>query len=287
MSITSKIYVACLLCVFLYELLKYRLNGVSARIKGAVRVQSCVEIYKYEFLLPLVHLIERYVILNPIKRAEWERNISLLRLRVSPETFIARAIAESLALGLGISVLSIVSPFFIFVAIGVFGWVLKRKLGEPRKAVEARTARIERELAQFTSLISQRLRTSHDVFAILDEYRGVCGEDMYAELTTALADMKSSNPESGLARLNARIGSVGFGQITSYLLAELRGEDMTVAFMILRETFAAHERELLKRAAEERPRKLTPFLIAIFIVVVGIYIGVLGAYALQSLTQMF
>ncbi|PWS15307.1 secretion protein F, partial [Klebsiella pneumoniae] len=83
-------------------------------------------------------------------------------------------------------------PVIILLAIAV----LFKELRLADEVLRQKREEIEYELPRFVSTVSQSLKATRDVPAILQSYQKSAGESFRQELEITIADMKSGNEET-------------------------------------------------------------------------------------------
>lgn len=235
---------------------------ISARLAGVVRLDS-------------------------YKRRKLEAAIKSAGLKLTPETYIARAwVKASMILLLAFPMLPIfpiLCPVILFLAVAVFF----REQQSADEIVRQKREKIEYELPRFVSTVSQELKVSRDVLSILCSYQKNAGESFKQELEITIADMKSGNEETALTRLEARIGSTMLSDVVRGLISVKRGDNGAVYFEMLSHDFKLLELQRLKLIAMKQPgkvRKYSFFLLGCFLLM---YLGVLGYEIMNAFGKLF
>lgn len=225
--------------------------------------------------------------LDDYKRRKLEATLKSAGMKLTPETYIARAWVKAGLIALLIFpmlfIFPILCPVIIFLTVAVFF----REQRAAREMVRQKREKLEYELPRFVSTIAQELKVSRDVLSILKAYQKNAGESFKQELEITVADMKSGNEETALTRLEARIGSAILSNVVRGLISVKRGDNGTVYFEMLSHDFKLLELQRLKLIAMKQPgkvRKYSFFLLGCFILM---YLGVLGYEIMNAFGKLF
>lgn len=215
--------------------------------------------------------------LDPIKRAHLVEELKSLGHTESPELFQARALARGFILSLMGVPLMLLSPLVgIMGMVLVFWRVYALQEKQLKRELEKRKRRIERELPQFAGTIRQSLNSTHDVIAIFESYRKICGTALKNEIDRTLNDMKTGNPERAIKALESRVNSAELSQLTRGLIGVMRGDDQRIYFDMLTDEYRKAQDAAVARELIKRPEKLLPNMVMLFgciILMIGIALG--------------
>ncbi len=200
----------------------------------------------------LSHLIR----MDEYKRSRMKNVLSAAGLNTTPELFTATAIVKAASVAVlavpSIFVLPLLAPVALFLAALIYF----KEIRKADEALSAKRSRIEQELPRFVATITQELRASRDVLAILENFKKNAGSDFGAELDILTADMRSSSYEAALTRFEARFNSPMLSDITRGLIGVLRGDDGAVYFQMLSHDMKQLELQRLKAQAMKIPSKI-------------------------------
>ena len=200
----------------------------------------------------LSHLIS----MDEYKRSRMKNVLSAAGLNTTPELFTATAIVKAASVAVlavpSIFVLPLLAPVALFLAVLIYF----KEIRKADEALSAKRSRIEQELPRFVATITQELRASRDVLAILENFKKNAGSDFGAELDILTADMRSSSYEAALTRFEARFNSPMLSDITRGLIGVLRGDDGAVYFQMLSHDMKQLELQRLKAQAMKIPPKI-------------------------------
>jgi tight adherence protein C len=200
----------------------------------------------------LSHLIR----MDEYKRSRMKNVLSAAGLNTTPELFTATAIVKAASVAVlavpSIFVLPLLAPVVLFLAVLIYF----KEIRKADEALSAKRSRIEQELPRFVATITQELKASRDVLAILENFKKNAGSDFGAELDILTADMRSSSYEAALTRFEARFNSPMLSDITRGLIGVLRGDDGAVYFQMLSHDMKQLELQRLKAQAMKIPSKI-------------------------------
>ena len=200
----------------------------------------------------LSHLIR----MDEYKRSRMKNVLSAAGLNTTPELFTATAIVKAASVAVlavpSIFALPLLAPVALFLAVLIYF----KEIRKADEALSAKRSRIEQELPRFVATITQELKASRDVLAILENFKKNAGSDFGAELDILTADMRSSSYEAALTRFEARFNSPMLSDITRGLIGVLRGDDGAVYFQMLSHDMKQLELQRLKAQAMKIPPKI-------------------------------
>lgn len=238
-------------------------------------------------ILELSSRLSRLFHMDKYKRRRMEATLRSAGIRLTPETFAARAVVKAGLAALGIIpallVFPILAPVFAFLAITIYF----REIGSADAALKHKREEIDYELPRFVSTISQSLRASRDVLTILEKYRQNAGPEMKSELDITIADMQSGNLETALTRWESRLGSSMLSDVTRGLVGVIRGDNNATYFELLAHDFKQLEIQRLKLLAMKRPgkiRKYSFYMLACFMLM---YLGILFIEIMNAFKGLF
>ena len=180
-------------------------------------------------------------------------------------------------------IIPVLAPVIILLAITVFF----RELRLADEILRLKREEIEYELPRFVSTISQALKASRDVTAILISYQKSAGDSFGQELEITIADMKSGNEETALTRLEARIGSTMLSDVVRGLISVKRGDNGAMYFEMLNHDFKQVELQKLKLIAMKQPGKVKKYSFLMLGCFLLMYLGILGYAIINALGKMF
>lgn len=231
--------------------------------------------------------IAKMMRLNEYKRAELDNDLKTARMDITPEQYKANAIVKALVIGVFavpmLFIFPLLSPIILVTAIVVYNNENKKvtkKIKEKRKIIEY-------ELPRFVSTVEKTLKHSRDVLLMLESYIPNAGDEFKHELNITVADMKSSNYEAAITRLESRIGSPMMSDVCRGLIGILRGDDMAIYWSTLSLKFADVYRQQLKQRAQKVPKKVKRLSIALLVCFMMIYVVVIMYQIISSLGILF
>ena len=225
--------------------------------------------------------------INEYKRTELESDLRTARMDITPEQYKANAIVKSLVLGVFaipmLFIFPLLSPVILIAALVVYNSENK-KAG---KKIKEKRQIIEYELPRFVSTVEKSLKHSRDVLYMIEYYAQNAGELLREELNITAADMRSSNYEAAITRLESRIGSPMMSDVCRGLIGILRGDDMEIYWSNLGLKFADIHRQTLRRRAQKVPKKVKRLSVALLVCFMMMYVVVIMYQIFSSLQLLF
>lgn len=275
------------LYILLANILKLPRIAVTKAVLNATRQDEKQTKILEVLVFDLSSKLANYIRLEEYKKRKLSSTLRSAGIKLSPETFIARAwVKTGLIATLLIPVMPIIpvlAPVIILLAITVFF----RELRLADEILRQKREEIEYELPRFVSTISQALKASRDVTAILMSYQKSAGDSFRQELEITIADMKSGNEETALTRLEARIGSSMLSDVVRGLISVKRGDNGAMYFEMLNHDFKQVELQKLKLIAMKQPGKVKKYSFLMLGCFLLMYLGILGYAIINALGQMF
>lgn len=229
----------------------------------------------------------KFVKLTDYKKRKLKATLKSAGIRLSPETFISKAWIKAgmtlLFIIPGFFIFPIIFPVILFLAVAIYF----KEIRSANEAVRKMREDIEFELPRFVSTLSQELKASRNVLAILESYKQNTGPSFKKELEITVADMKSGSYESALTRLESRLGSSSFSEVSRGLIGVLRGDDGVVYFQMLAHDLKQLELQRLKKIALKRPGKVRKYSFAMLFCFLLMYLTVMFIEVVSTLGKMF
>ena len=231
--------------------------------------------------------IAKYILLDEYKKIRMKKTLNAAGINKTPEEYIAVAMVKSGLIVLfiipSLLILPLLSPILLFLAIMIYFKEIKKE----DEALLVKREKIEVELPRFVATITQELKASRDVLAILEKFKKSAGEDFANELDILTADMRSSSYEAALTRFEARINSPMLSDITRGLIGVLRGDDSAMYFQMLAHDMKQFELQRLKAQAMKIPPKIRVFSFIMLMCFLMTYIAIIVYEIIRSLGGMF
>lgn len=231
--------------------------------------------------------LAKVIKINEYKRAELENDLKTAKIDISPEQYRANAIVKALVLGIFaipmLFVFPLLSPVIIIAAVIVYDSENK-KAG---KKIKEKRQIIEYELPRFVATVEKTLKHSRDVLYMIEYYAQNAGELFKEELNITAADMRSSNYETAITRLESRIGTPMMSDVCRGLIGILRGDDMALYWSSLSLKFADVHRQELKQRAQKVPKRVKRLSVALLVCFMLIYVVVIVYQIFSSMSLLF
>jgi len=231
--------------------------------------------------------VAKFIKISDYKQRKLRATLKSAGVKLSPEAYIARAWVKS-----GLTLLVIVPAFFIFpivspVVLFLSVAVYFKEIRSADEAVRKMKEDIEYELPRFVSTLSQELKASRNVLAILESYKQNAGQSFKSELEITVADMRSGSYESALTRLESRLGSSSFSEVSRGLIGVLRGDDGVVYFQMLAHDLKQLELQRLKKIAMKQPGKVRKYSFLMLFCFLMMYLSVILVEIVTTMSRMF
>ena len=275
------------LYILLANILKLPRIAVTKAVLNVIRQDKKQTKILEVLVFDLSSKLANHIRLEEYKKRKLSSTLRSAGIKLTPETFIARAwVKTGLIATLLIPVMPIIpvlAPVIILLAITVFF----RELRLADEILRQKREEIEYELPRFVSTISQALKASRDVTAILISYQKSAGDSFGQELEITIADMKSGNEETALTRLEARIGSTMLSDVVRGLISVKRGDNGAMYFEMLNHDFKQVELQKLKLIAMKQPGRVKKYSFLMLGCFLLMYLGILGYAIINALGKMF
>jgi hypothetical protein len=242
---------------------------------------------KDAIVLELSSKLSRFIRLDEYRKRKLAATLKSAGIKLSPETYIAKAWVKAGLVLLSIIPALIVFPILSFLILFLAVLVYFKESRSADEAMKKRRDAIESGLSRFVMTLEQELKASRDILRILETYRKNASPEFRHELDITIADMKSGSYEAALSRFEARIESVMLSDVVRGLLSVLRGDDGRVYFQMLAHDFKLLEVQKLKLIAMKRPskvRKYSFFMLGCFVLM---YLAVMAVEIMKAFSTLF
>lgn len=238
-------------------------------------------------VLELSSKLSRFIRLDEYRKRKLTATLKSAGIKLTPETYIAKAWVKAGLVLLCIIPALIVFPILSFVILFLSVLVYFKESRSADEVMKKRRYAIESGLSRFVMTLEQELKASRDILRILETYRKNASPEFRHELDITIADMKSGSYEAALTRFEARIGSAMLSDVVRGLLSVLRGDDGRVYFQMLAHDFKLLEVQKLKLIAMKRPskvRKYSFFMLSCFVLM---YLAVMAVEIMKAFSTLF
>lgn len=238
---------------------KKTIKAYTAAAKSNGTKTSSIDIMLDNFSTRFV----KYVHINDIKRSEMSKALYISNNPKTPEEYMAYIYTVS---GI-IAIMGLISMIFIrfmgigLLALAVITYVFNiRKLNMKKKeAIEG----IEMELPRYTAYLKQAFKNNKNVLSVMEGYISDNAAFIY-EMNQAIADAKTSNFNSAMARLDQRVNSDRMKMVIHGLISAFNGEEVGTYFAMLEKDFTSFEINILKKNIKTIPQKMQAPKILLF-----------------------
>ncbi len=256
---------------------------ILAGRREGTRKENLSDIY----IAKVAGLFSRFIQIDPLKRSQLENALEIADIRMTPENYIATAIARALLIILATIPLWFVTPLFVLVSVALGCLIGFMRYQEALDFVKKRRKRIEAEIPRFASAIAQGLEIDRDILRMFTAYRRVADRDFADELDRTIADMKTGNYENALLKLERRVNSPMMSDVIRGLIGVLRGDDQRVYFKMICFDMRQVEQANLKKEAMKRPQAMQKYCMFMMFCILLIYGVVLVTEVVTSLGVLF
>jgi len=268
------------------ELLQIPTYKATKAIVGMVRKARKARNYD-AVILEIAYKFSRYIYLDEYKRRKLNGLLKSVEIPLTAEVYITQAIVKGGLISLGAVPCLLIMPVFapVFIISGII--ICFRESTRAETMIRQRRAEIEWELPRFVATITQHLKASRDILAMLESYQKYAGKALKNELVITIADMRTGNYEGALTRLSARVASAMLTDVSRGLISVLRGDDGVAYFSMLSHDMKQIELQRLKKLALERPPRIRRYSFLLLGCMVLLYMGVMGYQILGTMSGLF
>ena len=251
--------------------------------RSGTRKENLSDVY----IAKVADVFAKYISMDALKRSQLQNALDIAHVEMTPEQYVASAIARGVLIGLASIPMWFISPLFILVGIALGCLIGFARYQEVLDFVKKRRKRIEREIPRFTSAVAQNLEIDRDILRMFIAYRRVADKEFGAELDQTIADMKTGNYENALLKLEKRINSPLMSDVIRGLIGVLRGDETDAYWTNLAMKFADYQRQLLKAEAAKVPGKVKRLSMCMLVCFMLMYVVVILMQIIQSLEGLF
>lgn len=238
---------------------KKTIKAYTAEEKTEGVKTSSIDIFLDNFSTRFV----KYVHLDEIKRSEMSKALYISGSPKTPEEYMAYVCTVAgivIILGLVVMLINGITGA-ILSGLGVFTYIYNmRKLNAKKKeAIE----NIEMELPRYTAYLKQAFKSNRNVISVMEGYISDNTAFVY-EMQQTIADAKTSNFNSAMARLDQRVNSDRMKMVIHGLISAFNGESVELYFAMLEKDFTAFEVNVLKKSIKTIPQKMNAPKVLLF-----------------------
>lgn len=265
------------LALFLFRMPSIKAHRVAGRVVKVNKGNNLIGL----LIQYLSTLISKRIVLSESRKnkitsyLKYSENESM-----SPQAYEADKIARVLfLLSIGIVLFRLIS--IAGVAVFILTLVYYFRADSALESVYNKKKQdIEYELPRFCATINQEIKNTTDVIDILERYAKSTDRTLRKELLITIADMKSSNYEAALVRLESRLSIGALSDIARGLIGVIRGDDMKAYFEMLSHDLDALELQRLEDRAAKQPEKIKKYQFLILASMMIMYIAIIALYLL-------
>lgn len=235
-----------------------------------------------EVLLDISSQISKFIYIDSYKLKNLTSTLKNAEISIPPQTWLARCYVK-----FAFSLLTLVPCYFVIPILSPAVAVLAIRqllidLKSADKIVSNRRHEIEKDLPRFASSISQELKNTRNVLAILEGYKSSARPAFRKELLITIGDMKSGSQEVALNHLDSRVGSSMLSDVVRGLLGVLHGDDESNYFDILSHDLDLMEIHGMRLNYAKLPGKVGTCIGAVFACIMLIIFVILGTQLSKS-----
>jgi len=251
--------------------------------RSGTRKENLSDVY----IAKVADVFAKYINMDALKRSQLQNALEIAHVEMTPEQYIATAIARALLIILLTIPMWFISPLFLLFSVALGCLIAFMRYQEVLDFVKKRRKRIEREIPRFTSAVAQNLEIDRDILRMFIAYRRVADKEFGAELDQTIADMKTGNYENALLKLEKRINSPLMSDVIRGLIGVLRGDDQRVYFKMLTFDMRQLEQNNLKKEAMKRPQAMQKYCMFMMFCILLIYGVVLVTEVIANVGILF
>lgn len=238
-------------------------------------------------VMSLAIRLSKYIPISDDRRETMTATLHSAGITMAPETYYARIVVRFVLKLIPALILCIFSPIaaavFLFWAV----WKLFGDLREADKRMTQKIHKIDSELPNFVSDVSEELKTDRNVVRILSGCIPNAGKELKEELEITVADMKSGPQEKALTRLETRVGSLWLNQVAEGLQTVLHGDDGRLYFQILEHDFRNDGIQQLRMRGKKLPDKMRVPAVIIMVCAILTLFAVIIIYLYGKVKAIF
>ena len=231
--------------------------------------------------------LSKFIKINEYKRLQLVSDLQTAGMDITPELHIAKALVKAIPLGLltipMLYIFPLIAPLIIVTALFFYFREVKSvqtKIGAKREAIEF-------DLSRLVATIDKTLELNRDVLTMLEDYKKNAAPELRHELEITVADMRASNYEAALTRLEARVGSTMLSDVTRGLIGVLRGDETRLYWSALSVKFADIQRQMLKQKAQKVPGKVKKLSLCLLVCFMLTYLVIITVEVMSKMGVLF
>ena len=251
--------------------------------RSGTRKENLSDVY----IVKVADVFAKYISMDALKRSQLQNALDIAHVEMTPELYVATAIARALLIILLTIPMWFISPLFFLFSVALGCLIGFMRYQEVLDFVKKRRRMIEREIPRFTSAVAQNLEIDRDILRMFIAYRRVADKEFGAELDQTIADMKTGNYENALLKMEKRINSPLMSDVIRGLIGVLRGDDQRVYFKMLTFDMRQLEQNNLKKEAMKRPQAMQKYCMFMMFCILLIYGVVLVTEVIANVGILF
>lgn len=269
----------------------YFISADILRLPTFATTKAAINISRYtnskvkkweEILLDISSKAAKIIRIGDYRRQALARTLKAANISIPPETWLARCYVKFAFLLLCMVPCAFIVPILTPVIAVLAVRQLFTDLKSADMIVLKKKKEIEENLPRFAATISQELKNTRNVLAVLEGYRDCATPSFRRELIITIGDMKSGSQETALSRLDSRVGSSMLSEVILGLQGVLHGDDESRYFETLAHDFDQDEIQQMRLSNAKLPGKVSGCIGAVFLCFMLIVFLILGMQIHQS-----
>ena len=234
-----------------------------------------------------LHLIAKFIRLNPYKRDTIAQNLKIAGISKTPEVFYAGAVYSCIKFIIPAVILLFVFPYVapVFIILAVLKFL--QELQKADDCIKEKRKQIDYDLPRFVYSVLYELKNSHDVLTIFERHKDGFSPEFGSEIAITIADMRTGNYKSALQRFEGRIGSTSLSEVVRGLIEMDSGHDTHIYWETLAFRFSEMQKQQLRKEAQKIPPKVRKLSFCLLMCIIATYIVVLGVQLIENIAILF
>lgn len=202
---------------------------------------------------------------------ETRHALDIVDSKETPEEYYAYSFTLSIMILLFSIPFFVILPILSVAMIGLSVYVYLDRMRYLKKIGVKSRETIESELPRFVSYIANAMKTNADAIHLLKRYNTDC-KLFHREISTTLADIRTSNFQGAVTRLDNRLHSDNMTKVINGLIGIYNGDNVQFYFQMLERDFTTFEKNKLKKEVQRIPNKMQPSMLLITSAIIFIFI---------------
>ncbi len=233
-------------------------------------------------------LMQKFVFLDQETEERLSNQLDRAGLSLTPAEYTSRKYVIVVFAAIGVLFCALLK---FWVGILLFGLLAMFLMMKQRDVLSSRLkkkdAAIAMEMPRFVRTICRTLRSNRDIYASLNSYRKVAGEELGLELDILMAHIRAGGVPSALQQFQKRIGTEEAFRLCATLQEIDRGIDQSATLDYLADDMARQAKYRIQKVLAMRPAKMRRTYLPAVGVCVVLIIYVLIVFVTNQLNNLF